>query len=215
MTHSTLLLFLLASAVTIATPGPTVLLALSNGSRFGVRAACWGMAGAVCADMLLVATAAAGLGAVIAASEVAFRALKWIGAAYLAYVGWKLLRARVGAVPADAGELGIRGARESAPARELFTRCFLVAATNPKALLFMSAFLPQFIDTGAPLLPQYALIMAVLALLNLLAMLVYAILGARVMHAFRESGMRWLNRVSGATLIALAGVLAVYRRGQA
>ncbi|WP_420998072.1 LysE family translocator [Cupriavidus sp. 30B13] len=214
MTHSTLLLFLLASAVTIATPGPTVLLALSNGSRFGVRAACWGMAGAVCADMLLIATAAAGLGAVIAASEVAFRALKWIGAAYLAYVGWKLLRAKVGPLPGDAAQAAIHR-RESAPPRELFMRCFLVAATNPKALLFMSAFLPQFIDTGAPLLPQYALIMAILALLNLLAMLVYAILGARVMHAFRDSGMRWLNRISGATLIGLAGVLAVYRRGPA
>jgi len=214
MTHSTLLLFVLASAVTIATPGPTVLLALSNGSRFGVRVACWGMAGAVCADMLLIATAAAGLGAVIAASEVAFRALKWIGAAYLAYVGWKLLRARVGHLPAGTARQAGHP-RESAPARELFMRCFLVAATNPKALLFMSAFLPQFIDTGAPLLPQYALIMAILALLNLLAMLVYAILGARVMHAFRDSGMRWLNRVSGATLIGLAGVLAVYRRAQA
>lgn len=213
MAYPTLLLFLLASIVTIATPGPTVLLALSNGSRFGVRAACWGMGGAVVGDMLLLTTAAAGLGAMIAASEVAFHAMKWLGAAYLAYLGWKLLRAKNVAIP-DGLALGVTHVHESVPARKLFVRSLLVAVTNPKALLFMSAFLPQFIDTMAPLLPQYTLIMAILMSLNLLAMLVYAVLGARVTHAFRDSGLRWLNRISGGTLIGLAGVLALYRRGQ-
>ena len=82
MTLSTLLLFVLASALAIVTPGPTVLLALNNGSRYGVRAACWGMAGAVAADVMLVTITAAGLGVLLAASEFAFRALKWAGAAY-------------------------------------------------------------------------------------------------------------------------------------
>ncbi|AOY96100.1 amino acid transporter [Cupriavidus sp. USMAA2-4] len=215
MTLSTLLLFVLASALAIVTPGPTVLLALNNGSRYGVRAACWGMAGAVAADVMLVTITAAGLGVLLAASEFAFRALKWAGAAYLAYVGWKLLRAPAPEAGALAPQPGLAEARDGARAHALFLRSFLVAATNPKALLFMSAFLPQFIDTRAALLPQYALIMGLLALLNVLAMLGYAMLGAHMMRRLRASGMRWLNRISGAALIGLAASLALFRRAQA
>src|SRR5690606_16302360 len=208
MTLATLLLFALASGITIATPGPTVLLAMSNGSRHGVRAAAWGMAGAVLADMILVAIVASGLGVLLAASEVAFQALKWAGAAYLAYLGWRLLRTDAPAVlaaePSDAPG-----------ARQLFLRSFLVAITNPKALLFMSAFLPQFIDPAAPLLPQYLALAAVLAVLNLAAMLAYALLGARLMRALKHGGLRWLNRLCGGALIAMAATLALYRRGGA
>lgn len=92
MTLATLLLFVLASAVAIVTPGPTTLLAMSNGSRHGVRAACWGMGGAVLADLVLIGAVACGLGVLLAASEVAFQIVKWVGAAYLAWLGWKLLR---------------------------------------------------------------------------------------------------------------------------
>ncbi|MHA7683106.1 LysE family translocator [Cupriavidus sp. PET2-C1] len=221
MTLPTLLLFIFASAVTIATPGPTVLLALNNGSRHGVRKACWGMAGALAADVILVVTVAAGLGAVIAASEVAFEAIKWFGAAYLAYVGWKMLRSGKAAqtVPETTPDTPSDSAAARTPAaargRALFSRSFLVALTNPKALLFISAFLPQFIDTSAALLPQYAILTLAQCLLNLAVMLVYAALGARIVHAFRGDGMRWLNRLSGGTLIALAGGLAFYRRAQA
>ncbi|MDW3685764.1 LysE family translocator [Cupriavidus sp. CV2] len=217
MTLPTLLLFIFASAVTIVTPGPTVLLALNNGSRHGVRKACWGMAGALAADIILIVTVAAGLGAVIAASEVAFEAIKWFGAAYLAYVGWKMLRSgkEPGTVPDAPAESAAAQTPAGARGRALFQRSFLVALTNPKALLFISAFLPQFIDTSSALLAQYAILTLAQCLLNLAVMLVYAALGARIVHAFRGDGMRWLNRLSGGTLIALAGGLAFYRRAQA
>ncbi|KAG0730967.1 hypothetical protein G6F31_020364 [Rhizopus arrhizus] len=89
----------------------------------------------------------------------------------------------------------------------------MVALTNPKALLFMSAFLPQFIDPQAPLLAQYAIVACVLATINILTMLVYATLGAQMVRAFQGSGLRWLNRVCGSLMIGLAGTLALYRRG--
>ena len=92
-------------------------------------------------------------------------------------------------------------------------RSFVVALTNPKALLFMSAFLPQFIDPQAPLLTQYAIVACVLATINILTMLVYATLGAQLVRAFQGSGLRWLNRVCGSLMIGLAGTLALYRRG--
>lgn len=207
MSTTTLLLFILASAVAIVTPGPTVLLAMSNGSRHGVRAACWGMGGAIMADLILVGAVASGLGVVLAASEVAFHTLKWVGAAYLAYLGWKMLRSDTALVMPAASPDAARPA-----GLKLGLRSFGVAVTNPKLLLFMSAFLPQFIDTQAPLLPQYLTVACVLALMNLATMLAYAILGAQLVRAFQGSGLRWLNRVCGTLMIGLAGTLALYRR---
>lgn len=208
MSTATLLLFILASAVAIVTPGPTTLLAMSNGSRHGVRAAGWGMAGAVLADLILVGSVASGLGVVLAASEVAFQIIKWVGAAYLAYLGWKMLRSDSALVLPTATAMDGRAVGLS-----LGVRSFLVALTNPKALLFMSAFLPQFIDPQAPLLMQYAIVAGVLATINVLTMLVYAALGARLVRLFRGAGLRWMNRVCGGLMIGLAGTLALYRRG--
>jgi threonine/homoserine/homoserine lactone efflux protein len=131
------------------------------------------MAGAMSADAILIATVADALGALMAASEMAFEMIKWLGAACPAYVGWKLLRSGnvAATTPADAD-----AAEDAASSRAhvLFSRNFLVAVTNPKALLFISAFLPQFIDTSASLLPQYAILTLAQCLLNLLAMLIYA-----------------------------------------
>lgn len=208
MTTATLLLFILASAVAIVTPGPTTLLALSNGSRHGVRAAGWGMAGAVLADLILVGAVASGMGVVLAASEVAFQIIKWVGAAYLAYLGWKMLRSDAALVLPS-----VSAGADQPKGLTLGIRSFLVALTNPKALLFMSAFLPQFINPQAPLLTQYAIVAAVLATINILTMLIYATLGAQLVRAFQGLGLRWLNRVCGSLLIGLAGTLALYRRG--
>ncbi len=207
MTLATLLLFVLASAVAIITPGPTVLLALSNGSRHGVRAACWGMGGAVLADLVLIGAVACGLGVLLAASEVAFQIVKWAGAAYLAWLGVKLLRSDA---PLTLPSERPRDARPDGLA--LGMRSFVVALTNPKALLFMSAFLPQFINPAAPLPAQYAILAGILALLNVTTMLAYATLGAQMVRAFRAGGLRWLNRICGGMLIGLAGTLALYRR---
>lgn len=207
MSTATLLLFVLASAIAIVTPGPTTLLAMSNGSRHGVRAAGWGMAGAVLADLILIGAVASGLGVVLAASEIAFQIIKWVGAAYLAYLGWKMLRSDAALVLPSASST----ARPASLA--LGMRSFLVALTNPKALLFMSAFLPQFIDPQAPLLIQYAIVAAVMATINTLTMVVYATLGAQLVRAFQGSGLRWLNRVCGSLMMGLAATLALYRRG--
>src|SRR5688572_31536475 len=88
----TLLIFSLVAFIGIATPGPTVLLALTNGSRFGVRASLPGMVGAVLSDFVLISAVALGLGALLAASEFWFSVVKWVGVAYLAHLGIRLLR---------------------------------------------------------------------------------------------------------------------------
>ncbi len=207
MNFSALAVFALVALVTIATPGPTVLLALANGSRFGVRRSLPGMFGAVLSDFVLVGSVALGLGALLAASEFWFSVVKWMGAAYLAWIGLRLLRSK--------GNLDLSQAR-AAPvegvARRVFAKSFLVAVTNPKGYLFCTALLPQFIDASAPQWPQYLVIGLIFAGLDFAVMLGYAVIGARAVRLLRQRAVLWLDRFCGAALLALAGSLAFYRR---
>lgn len=206
MHTTTLLLFALVALVTIATPGPTVLLALTNGTRYGVRRSLPGMLGAVVSDFVLVGAVALGLGALLAASEFWFSVLKWVGAAYLAWLGLRLLRSRGGFdAPQDAGAAG-RGSRA------IFMKSFMVAVTNPKGYLFCSALLPQFIDPGAAQAPQYVALALVFAGMDFSVMLAYAFIGARAVRLLKASAIKWIDRVCGGALLALAGSLAFYRR---
>nr|WP_085942283.1 LysE family translocator [Herbaspirillum sp. CF444] len=207
MNFTTLALFALVALATIATPGPTVLLALANGARYGVRRSLPGMLGAVSSDFVLVGSVALGLGAVLAASEFWFSVVKWIGAMYLAWLGIRMLRSSGGLdlsrAVAEPGDV--------APSR-IFAKSFLVAVTNPKGYLFCSALLPQFIDASAPQWPQYAAISLVFAGLDFSVMLGYAIIGARAVSLLRRRAVLWLDRSCGAILLALAGTMAFYRR---
>jgi len=209
MTIATLLVFALVALVAIATPGPTVLLALANGSRYGMRRSLPGMLGAVASDLVLVGAVALGLGALLAASEFWFSVVKWLGAAYLAWLGLRLLRSQGGLDVAAAG--GAASGPLATP-RSIFARSFLVAVTNPKGYLFCSALLPQFIDSSTPQWPQYAAIAAVFASLDFAVMLAYALIGARAVKLLRRRAVLWLDRCCGGALLALAGSLAIYKR---
>jgi threonine/homoserine/homoserine lactone efflux protein len=203
------LLFLATAFVAIATPGPTVLLALSNGARFGIRFAIYGMLGAMLSDLILITAVAVGLGAVLAASEVAFQTLKWLGVVYLVYLGIQPLRAR----PHSSLDV-LGGARTTIPhPRRIFGKCLLVALTNPKGYLFFSAILPQFINPHAPQALQYLVLALSFAAVDGVVMFGYASSGARAVDLFgTPSAVCWINRLSGGVLLTLAGILAFYRR---
>jgi threonine/homoserine/homoserine lactone efflux protein len=209
MSTTTLLMFSLVALLAIITPGPTVLLALSNGSRFGVRGSIAGMVGAVASDFVLVGAVALGLGSLLAASEFWFSVVKWIGAAYLAYLGVKLLRSKDGGL--DLPELN--AATGQASPRAVFAKSFLVAVTNPKGYLFCSALLPQFIDASAPQWPQYLVIGLAFAGIDFVVMFGYAAVGAHAIKLLRRRAVLLLDRMCGATLLLLAGSLVLYRRG--
>ncbi len=210
MTLATALLFCVVALAAIATPGPTVLLALSNGARYGWRRSLAGMAGAVASDFVLVGAVALGLGALLAASEFWFSVLKWVGAIYLGWLGLRMLR--------SGGSIQVPDEGGSAPARsamQIFSKSFLVAVTNPKGYLFCSALMPQFIDPGAAQAPQYLVIAVLFAGIDFMVMAAYAFVGARAVRLLRASVAQWLDRTCGALLLALAGSLAFYRRGNA
>ena len=195
----------------VATPGPTVLLALSNGSRFGFGHACFGMAGAVLSDLVLICAAAFGLGALLMASSVLFAVVKWVGVAYLAWIGLRMLGANLGLRAATGAASPDRGGKAGSR-RTAFRKSFLVAVTNPKGYLFCAALLPQFVDPGAPLAGQYLGLAAVFIAIDLLVMSAYAAFGARAIGALQDGRAVWVDRACGAVLLGLAGMLALHRR---
>jgi len=208
MNELTLLAFALVSFIGIATPGPTVLLALTNGSRHGMKRALFGMAGAILSDFVLIGAVSIGLGALLAASEFWFGVVKWIGVLYLAFLGVMLLRSN--------GSLeeklhAAAGGGRASP-RSIFLKSFLVAVTNPKGYLFFSAFLPQFVAPGPSQWRQYAILAMVFASIDLMVMLTYSFCGSQAVRMLKRRGALWLDRVCGGALLALAGSLAFYRR---
>ncbi|OAI85703.1 LysE family translocator [Agrobacterium sp. 33MFTa1.1] len=211
MIDVTLLAFAMVAFIGIATPGPTVLLALANGSKLGVRRAMIGTAGAVLSDFFLIGAVALGLGALMATSEFWFGVVKWAGVCYLVYLGIMLLRSR-GTLD---GALGSAEANRAASARSIFLKSFLVAVTNPKGYLFFSAFLPQFIDVAAPETQQYTVLALIFAGIDFIVMFAYALFGAQAVRILRKSGALWLDRICGGALLTLAASLAFYRRANA
>ena len=158
-------------------------------------------------DAMLIAAVAAGLGRLLATSATAFELLRWTGVAYLAWMGWRLLR-----TPNAAGHSDVAQAMPEA-AGTVFRRSFTVAITNPKGYLFFSALLPSFIDPAAPLLPQYALLATVFAGIDGAVLLAYAAAGAAGRRFDAARALRHLDRASGLALLALAGAMALWKRG--
>lgn len=208
MSADTLALYAVACFALTVTPGPTTLLALANGSSGRWRVAGMGIAGALLSDLLLIGAVGVGLGALLAASEAAFSVLKWLGVAYLGWLGLQLWRT----APAAAGL--VPGVAAAAPAAA-FWRSLAVALSNPKGLLFFSAFLPQFIDTAAPQAGQYLTLALVSAAIDGVVLVAYAAGGSRAARVLSAAGLRGLHRGCAVVLLSLAGGLAFLRRSGA
>lgn len=209
MSWQTLGLFLVTTFVLSMTPGPNMLLAMSLGLKYGVRRAAWGGLGMCVALATLATLSVLGLGALLAASEPAFLTVKWAGVAYLTWLGIAAWRAPTGGeATATAGQ-----PTEEAPAFRLFLRGALVAFSNPKALVFMAALFPQFIEPSAPLGPQLVALVTMMTVVEFGWIMAYAMggnsIGARLTNA---SAAKSLNRLTGGLMIGAGGLLALARR---
>ncbi len=201
-------LFVLMTFVVSATPGPNMLLVLSNSARFGLRAAMATMVGCMSALLAMMSISAAGLGALLQLFPAVFDALRLAGAAYLAYLGIKSWRAPVGENAVDAADLMALSVKASAH----FRQGFLVAASNPKAILFAVAFLPQFINPQQAQLPQFGILLATFAVIEVSWYFVYALSGKRMaVYLERASVLKVFNRVTGGAFIGFAAMMATVR----
>ncbi|UYY86023.1 LysE family translocator [Alcaligenes sp. SMD-FA] len=206
MDVASLSLYIVAVAAVTIIPGPTMLLALNNGAHGGKRIAACGIAGAALSDLILIAAVGGGLGALLLASEQLFSVVKWIGAAYLLYLAYGLWHAPVRTIQTGAP------LSNTLSGRTAFLRSLLVALSNPKGLLFFSAFLPQFIRLEEAIAAQYITLALVTALIDIALMTVYAVGGHHAMRLLSGQAMRWLNRGCAGMLAGLGIALSLYRR---
>lgn len=194
------LVFLTLTFVVSASPGPVMLACMAFGGRFGLARTCYGMLGATGGNLLLVGFSFAGMGLLLEGSERLFTIIRWAGAAYLVWLGLRLWRPTSG----DFNEAATPD--EGAPAR-LFLSGFLIAATNPKGLIYFGALFPQFVSLERPLLPQFALLTSVFMLTDFVWMFAYAKGGDVIMHWLRNPEYQgWFNRITGSALM-LTGIL--------
>ena len=205
MTFETWLAFAAASTVLLVIPGPTILLVVSYALGQGWRTALPMAAGVALGDFTAMTLSMLGLGALLAASATVFTALKWIGAAYLVWLGIKLWRA--------GGTLDAKPRTDASPALKMLAHAWLVTALNPKSLTFFVAFLPQFLDPKADFLTQMIVFEATFLALAFANAFGYALVASRARAVVKnERAIRAVNRVGGSLLIG-AGVAAVAVRG--
>jgi threonine/homoserine/homoserine lactone efflux protein len=200
------LAFLLASTILVLIPGPTVLLVVSYALTQGRRVALAMAAGVALGDLTAMTLSLAGLGALLLTSAFLFGVLKWVGAAYLVYLGIRLWRA-----PPVLPETGAAAVPKSG--RAIFLHSFVVTALNPKSIAFFVAFVPQFIDHNAALLPQLAVLEATFVTLAILNALTYALAADRLRARIRQPKLLgWMNRAGAVCLMGMGAATAAIGR---
>lgn len=206
MTLLDALLFLPIAQLLALGPGPNNFMAMRNGIQCGLATAIIATTGRVLAFAILITVTAIGLGTMLASSVLAFTILKWVGALYLIYLGIKAWRSREFS--------GINNAEDNThtptPLLKLTAQEFLVAISNPKALLLFTAIFPQFINPALPATEQFVVLGGTYLLTEYIASAVYALFGVNIARFVKTSrGARRLNRATGGLFmgagVALAG----------
>jgi threonine/homoserine/homoserine lactone efflux protein len=218
-------LFIAAGLLLNLTPGPDVLYIITSGVKAGWRAGAVAALGITAGCFVHIAAAALGVSALVAASAAAFSVLKWLGAAYLVYVGWSMLGIRrkasgpvdsgsesgsaTNSIDGDAFLMRVRGQNDL---QKVFMKGFWTNVLNPKVALFFLAFLPQFISPAAEHKTVTFLVLGLLFNFNgLWINFGYAALGAFISQrlAVMQRGMQWLERVAGVLFIGFGLKLAL------
>lgn len=196
-------IFTTTSLVLDATPGPAVMLVLATSLRHGWRPAVRTILGILSANAFYFAMSATSLGALLLASYNIFFLVKWLGAAYLVFLGWKALRSRASFLENAA----------AASSRRLYLDGVAAQLANPKALVYFAAFVPQFLDHSLPVAQQLAILGGTNTFFEFFVLLVYAMLAGRAcVRMRRPHSAVWINRVAGVVLIGAGAGMALLRR---
>ena len=199
--------FVAASVVLLMIPGPTIVLVLTYALTQGRRVAVASAAGVATGDLIAMTASLLGLGAVVLASATLFTALKWVGAAYLVWMGVGMIRAAGGQT------LGRLSDVPDLTPRRVFGNAMIVTALNPKSIVFFIAFVPQFLMVDRPLAPQFAVLIATFVTLAAVNALTYALLADGMRATIRRSAvLAWMTRAGGAVLIAMGLLTATLRK---
>jgi threonine/homoserine/homoserine lactone efflux protein len=202
------LAFAAASAIMLAIPGPTILLVVSYALGHGRKTAFATVSGVALGDFTAMTASLFGLGALLAASATLFTVLKWIGGAYLIWLGIKLWRA-----PIIAGPMADNDNLPEEKSLKIFLHAYVVTALNPKSIVFFVAFVPQFLDPALPFVGQMLIMEATFLVLATINASTYALAAHAARGLIRKASVqRTVNRTGGTLLIAAGAVTAGYRR---
>ncbi|KFZ37999.1 threonine transporter RhtB [Shewanella mangrovi] len=200
--YSLLAAFIPTFLLVSATPGMCMTLAMTLGMQVGVRRTTWMMMGEVVGVAIVAIAAALGVAAVMVQHPAIFQLLKWLGGAYLIWVGVGMWRAPA-IIKSTAQRVDVR--RWS-----LISQGFITAIANPKGWAFMISLLPPFIDASKPVAPQLSALIAIIMLSELVCMMAYATGGKGLRTALLQGNkVRWLNRCSGVLMMLVGVWLAV------
>ena len=210
MEFHTWILFVTVAMVAIASPGPAILLAINNSVMYDMKAVALSTLGNILGLLTLSSAAMLGLGVVLKTSAVLFMLFKIFGALYLIYIGVKQFRNLSNMF--DAISLNQRKSKSEYFA--IFRKGYLVCITNPKPIIFFTALFPLFLNTEAPLLPQFFILTFTFMSLSYSTIMLYAFFARSLKTWFRPSHRAaWFNRVSGAIFVALGlGLLGLERK---
>jgi threonine/homoserine/homoserine lactone efflux protein len=203
----TFLLYLATWTLVALTPGPAVMYSMAAATRFGLRGALAGICGIQAGNFVLFAAVGLGLGALLATADGAFMAIRIAGAAYLIWLGGRVI----------VGTFKNTQAAESAKQERLDSKSavqgLLVQITNPKALLFVTALLPQFIDATRPALSQFTILVLTTVCVDAVVLSAYVLIALFGAKSFRRSRFKtWCERAYGAALLFFGGRLLASRR---
>lgn len=192
----TLVLFFITTLVVVLSPGPAAIAVTTEAASCGFKRSILVIIGVASANIVFFALSATGIVALVVASNVLFSIIKWIGVAYLLYLGAKALFSH-------AGPLSIKlEQKKTVGLYKIFLRGFIIEISNPKALLYFSALLPQFIDISAPIVPQVAILCAITAFLDVFCYGLYAYLGWKSSSfGIKPSIVKAINKTAGGMLI--------------
>ncbi|MBC2775902.1 LysE family translocator [Rhizobium sp. AQ_MP] len=206
MTIETWLAFAAASAVLLIIPGPTILLVVSYALGQGWRSALPVSIGVALGDFTAMTLSMLGVGAILAASATVFTALKWVGAAYLIYLGIKLFRA--------GGALDVEPRTDAVSTMKMVAHAWVVTALNPKSITFFVAFLPQFLDKHGDFFTQMVIFETTFLILAFLNAAGYALIASRARNLVRSpKAIGLFNRTGGTLLIGAGVATATLRSG--
>ncbi len=209
MTLQTWLIYLLCVLAATATPGPAVLFIITNTSLYGWRKASFAALGNIVGLLILGIIAITGLGALLDTSERVFNLLKYTGAAYLVYLGIKLFFRQ----DFKLNDLqNCHNPADKTPTLLIIQACG-VALSNPKAIVFLTALFPQFIQVEQPLFFQFVILISTLMFFSFVALMFFALLAHKAKSwLMRPQRIKRFNQIGGSVFIGFGALLATARR---
>ena len=206
MSFETWLAFAVAASVIILIPGPTVMMLVGYGLARGRGIALFTMPGVALGNLLAITLAFAGVGTLLATSALLFTIVKWVGAAYLIWLGIGLWRAKPEAP-------GKRQSHHRQKPKRIFFHAFAITALNPKSIAFFMAFLPQFMSSDAALLPQYLILTLTWVAVSAIFDSIYALAAGTARETIQQPSIaKAVNRLGGSVMIGAGIAMAAMRR---